>query len=308
MEFPELSRRAVLTLFSTAAAATVVGCASVSTQELVGSASRDAWQAHSVRSETDGLDIIFHVAGDGPPLLIVHGGGSNAAPYLEFADVLKSRFQVARIERRNYAVSGSRRSPITWEQEIGDVAAVVRELGGRTHLSGHSAGGLVSLQVARHRPELINKLALYEPPLLGGGGESVIAIKRSFEELIAQDRRDDALVLLYGHFVGMPEDVVRETVRQRGSAIYPLLSGAIADMEALIALDTDPQNYAGITLQTLLLVGETSAAHPLLDSSVALARVLPNVQTARLAGQGHSAQVSAPLLLAETLAPFFQRS
>src|SRR3546814_5197268 len=83
--------------------------------------------------------------------------------------MLSPHFRVVRVERRNYSVSGTRPSPITWDQEVGDVGAVIAAVGGRCHLFGHSAGALVALHVARRRPELIDKLALYEPPLLGGG-------------------------------------------------------------------------------------------------------------------------------------------
>src|SRR3546814_20753244 len=83
--------------------------------------------------------------------------------------MLAPHFRVARVERRNYGVSGTRASPISWEQEVGDVGAVVEALGGRCHLFGHSAGALVSLPVARSRPDLIHHLPPSEPPLPGCG-------------------------------------------------------------------------------------------------------------------------------------------
>ena len=45
--------------------------------------------------------------------------------------MLTSRFRVARVERRSYSISGDRKSPITWEQEVGDIAAVIGRLGGK---------------------------------------------------------------------------------------------------------------------------------------------------------------------------------
>src|SRR3546814_1821194 len=73
-------------------------------------------------------------------LVIVHGGGSNAEPYRKLGDMLSPHFRVVRVERRNYSVSGTRPSPITWDQEVGDVGAVIAAVGGRCHLFGHSAG------------------------------------------------------------------------------------------------------------------------------------------------------------------------
>lgn len=301
-----MSRRSMLAMLSTLAVTSVVSraCAQAPALQASPASPAGAWQTNTVRSQTDGLDIVYHIAGDGPPLVIVHGGASTAQPYTALGDMLTPRFRVARVERRNYTVSGNRPAPNSWEQEVGDVAAVIDRLGGRSHLFGHSAGALVSLHVARRRPELIHKLALYEPPLLGGG-QPVVAIKAHFEELMAADRRDDAIVLLYSFFVGLPEAAVRARLSQGASAVYPLLPGARADLEALITLDGDPQHYRAIALDTLLLVGEQSAEHPLRDSSAALAQILPHARTVPLPGQGHSAQVSAPQLIAEALLPFF---
>ena len=297
----EVSRRSMLGLFSLAAALPLVGCASVPRA----AESAPAWRTKSVRSQTDGLNIVYHEAGRGKPLVIVHGGGSNAEPYRKLGDMLSPHFRVVRVERRNYSVSGTRASPITWDQEVGDVGAVIAAVGGRCHLFGHSAGALVALHVARRRPELIDKLALYEPPLLGGG-PGVVAVKAKFDAFIAEGRKDEALILIYGHFVGLPEDVVRASIGSRGPDVYALLPGASADLEALTTLDTNPADWAGIKLETLFLVGEKSAAHPLRDSSAALAKVLANSRTVTLPGQGHSAQVSAPDLVAAAISPYFR--
>ena len=256
----EVSRRSMLGLFSLAAALPLVGCASVPRA----AESAPAWRTKSVRSQTDGLNIVYHEAGRGKPLVIVHGGGSNAEPYRKLGDMLSPQFRVVRVERRTYSVSGTRASPITWDQEVGDVGAVIAAVGGRCHLFGHSAGALVALHVARRRPELIDRLALYEPPLLGGG-PGVVAVKAKFDAFIAEGRKDEALILIYGHFVGLPEDVVRASIGSRGPDVYALLPGASADLEALTTLDTNPADWSGIKLETLFLVGEKSAAHPLRD-------------------------------------------
>ena len=297
----EVSRRSMLGLFSLAAALPLIGCASVPRA----AEPAPAWRTKSVRSQTDGLNIVYHEAGRGKPLVIVHGGGSNAEPYRKLGDMLTPHFRVVRVERRNYSVSGTRPSPITWDQEVGDVGAVIAAVGGRCHLFGHSAGALVALHVARRRPELVDKLALYEPPLLGGG-PGVVAIKAKFDAYIAEGRKDEALILIYGHFVGLPEDVVRASIGSRGPDVYALLPGASADLEALTTLDTNPADWAGIKLETLFLVGEKSAAHPLRDSSAALAKVIANSRTVTLPGQGHSAQVSAPDLVAAAISPYFR--
>src|SRR3546814_18422241 len=63
----EVSRRSILGLFSLAAALPLVGCASVPRA----AESAPAWRTKSVRSPTDGLNIVYHEAGRGKPLVTV---------------------------------------------------------------------------------------------------------------------------------------------------------------------------------------------------------------------------------------------
>src|SRR3546814_16711355 len=84
-----------------------------------------------------------------------------------------------------------------------------------------------------------------------GGGPGVVAVKAKFDALIAEGKKDEALILIYGHFVGLPEDVVRASIGTRGPDVYALLPSASADLEALTTLATDPADWAGTKLETL---------------------------------------------------------
>src|SRR3546814_6475037 len=87
----EVSRRSMLGLFSLAAALPLVGCASVPRA----AESAPAWRTKSVRSQTDGLNIVYHEAGRGKPLVIVHGGGSNAERSEEHTSELQSLMRIS---------------------------------------------------------------------------------------------------------------------------------------------------------------------------------------------------------------------
>lgn len=262
------------------------------------------WSTTSVASKTDGARIVYHVAGKGPPLVMVHGGSTTSAAYRTFAGYLVDRFRVALLDRRNYTVSQATGSPHTFQQEVGDVAAVIQQLGAPAFLFGHSAGALVSLHVARSEPRLLRALAVYEPPL-SGGGPQVKEVLARVDPLIASGREDEAMAFLYQHFVGLEPAVARALIAARGAQLRPLLSGSRLDLEALVTLETDPQRWRGITTSTLLLVGDKSVEHPLRDSTAQLAAVLPDSRTVTLPGQGHAAYAEAPELLAREVGAFF---
>lgn len=297
----EITRRSMVTgLAAIAAAGTTLS------SRALAKVSTDPWVTHSVASQTDGLRIVYHVAGKGPPLVVVHGGSTTAEAYKKFAGYLTDRYRVALVERRNYTISASRPSPITFQQEVGDVGAVMHALGERCFLFGHSAGALVSLYVARDRQSALRALALYEPPLSSGGPE-VVPVRTQFEQLVASGKPDEALVFLYEHFVGLSDAAARSLIATRGAVLRPLLDGSRADIEALVTLDTKPDDWTSIKLPTLLLVGDQSVEHPLRDSVAELQAVWPNAHTETLVGQGHAAYAQAPQLLASDVGGFFSK-
>jgi pimeloyl-ACP methyl ester carboxylesterase len=107
-------------------------------------------------------------AGEGAPLLLVHG---SAADHTTWAIQLKSMAAHARLitwDRR-----GADTSPLpaelpyfTVEQHADDAARLIeREVGGPVVACGSSFGGVVVLDLARRRPELVRGAVLLEPPL-----------------------------------------------------------------------------------------------------------------------------------------------
>src|SRR3546814_20068771 len=98
----EVSRRSMLGLFSLAAALPLVGCASVPRA----AESAPAWRTKSVRSQTDGLNIVYHEAGRGKPLVIVNGGGSNAEPYRNPGYIISPHSRVLPLGPRNHFDTG----------------------------------------------------------------------------------------------------------------------------------------------------------------------------------------------------------
>lgn len=112
-------------------------------------------------------------------------GASPAAIWRPIAARFQDRFRTAAINPSAYGetepVSGP--APLTVFDEAEAAAAVIRtELpactGEGAHLVGHSYGGTIALEVARHWPELISRLTLLEPApysLLKEAGETAHA-------------------------------------------------------------------------------------------------------------------------------------
>jgi pimeloyl-ACP methyl ester carboxylesterase len=100
--------------------------------------------------------------GDGPEVLLVHGGASADTTWGTLAP-LRARWALASVHRRGYPPSPS---PLDGRQDFEvDAADVLPLLASRPHVVAHSYGVLGTLIAAAQRPQDVRSLVLIEPPL-----------------------------------------------------------------------------------------------------------------------------------------------
>lgn len=105
------------------------------------------------------VEIHYEIHGDGPPLVLLHGGVDPSqtfgAPLAEMARTHK----VIAIHMRGHGHSTDSDEPWTSQLMADDVAAVLGHLGiGKARLMGYSLGAAIALQVAIRHPALVEKL------------------------------------------------------------------------------------------------------------------------------------------------------
>ena len=100
--------------------------------------------------------------GDGPEVLLVHGGASPDVTWSALAP-LRTRWTLASVHRRGYPPSPP---PLNGRQDFEvDAADVLPLLSSRPHVVAHSYGVLGALIAAARRPEDVRSLTMIEPPL-----------------------------------------------------------------------------------------------------------------------------------------------
>jgi pimeloyl-ACP methyl ester carboxylesterase len=109
-----------------------------------------------------GLPTWHEVAGDGPLVVLLHGGFSGAASWGAQAPALAAAgFRVQVPERRAHAHTPDVDGPLTYELMATDTIAYLEsEAPGKAHLVGWSDGAVVALLVALRRPDLVERLVL----------------------------------------------------------------------------------------------------------------------------------------------------
>ncbi|HSS37776.1 MAG TPA: alpha/beta hydrolase [Polyangia bacterium] len=110
----------------------------------------------------NGLRMYVEEHGSGPPLLLLHGGGSTAqSSFGAIMPVLARTHHVIAPEQQAHGHSGDRPGPLSFEQMADDTAALLAKLGvAETDVLGFSNGGIVAMQLAIRHPRLVRRLIL----------------------------------------------------------------------------------------------------------------------------------------------------
>lgn len=108
------------------------------------------------------MKLNFHVTGDGPPLIILHGLLGSLDNWVPHAQMLSARFRVFLLDLRNHG-----RSPhadeFHYEAMAADVAEFIHDQNlASANLLGHSMGGKVAMRFAQLHPELTRSLIVVD--------------------------------------------------------------------------------------------------------------------------------------------------
>jgi pimeloyl-ACP methyl ester carboxylesterase len=253
-------------------------------------------------TSADGVRIACEVSGEGPPLVLVHGAGSARWSFDAVRPHLEHRFTVIAIDRRGRGDSTDG-DGYALEREAEDVVAVVRDAGDGAMLFGHSYGGLVALEAARLLD--LPALALYEPAV-GEDLTTAETIER-WERLIDAGDRDAVIREFLREIAGYDEAAIAELA---GSPVWEarrqVVPSVTRELRAALGHRFDRAELAELETPTLLLVGTDSPAWAV-ASVDACRSAIPGAERRVLAGQGHSANMTAPQLLAAELERFMGR-
>ena len=133
-------------------------------------------------------DVTLHyeISGDGPPLVLLAGMLSDSATWLPLLPLLEPHFTLVRPDNRTTGRTTPWEAPVTVGQMADDALALMDHLGhDRFHISGHSMGGLMGLEIAGLAgPDRVRSLTILAsaPVRIPRGTavfEALLAIRRS---------------------------------------------------------------------------------------------------------------------------------
>ena len=272
----------------------------------------------------DGLSIhLLEWSRQGVPLLLVHGFGSEAHIWDDFAPVVAPYYRTLAVDLRGHGDSDhdpERR--YDYQSHVRDLQAIIAALGiDRLVLIGHSLGGRISTLFAARHPERIAGLVIVDAgPDLDARGVSRISIdvERSVDLTFASPAAfESALAHAYpGARHPVLARMARHGVRKREDGRYerkidPAYHTARGELTAAAADALEKKTakelweaLARIPCPVLVVRG---AASDVLDPDTAermVEEVLPHARLAVVPRAGHSVMTDNPEGFSEAVSSF----
>ncbi len=116
----------------------------------------------------DGLDVHYYTAGQGEPLVVIHGGGGDARTWWDNITELSKQYTVYAPDLPGYGGS----QPLDGDYFIPELSEFLDKFAAKLglenfNLVGHSLGGGIALSFALKSPHRIRKLVLVSSLCLG---------------------------------------------------------------------------------------------------------------------------------------------
>lgn len=248
----------------------------------------------------DGTRIAVECTGQGPSLLIVHGGTGDHRRWQPLLPLFATRFEVCAMDRRGHGQSEPGRN-YSLRKEFEDVEAVANTRPGPVFVLGHSIGGVFALEAA-FLTDKIAKLVLYEPPLRDGDRT---AIADRMEKMIQAGNREQALLTFLREIVMIsPAEIETMMARPSWPERVKSIDIQIREVRALGKYRFDSERISKVRIPTLLLTGSKTRSPQLKQAIDSLMRALPTRTLVVLEGEEHNAMDTIPQRFAEVVTNF----
>lgn len=258
-------------------------------------------------ADVNGVSLPYEVAGDGPPLVLIHGWAVHRGYWDDDVAALAQEYRVVRYDRRGF---GEATGKPDLTADPADLKALLDEIGvPRAHLIGHSQGANVALSFAHRYPERVHGLVLFGPDLLPGqqppSGDDLPAAADWVT--IGQTEGITALHEAIGQWaVENFGGSVDETLSARAEALLSTYSGAdLLDppQPSNLVAPAGVAELGAVAAPTLVVYGEDEISFVRAAAELAVEGI-PGARRVVIPGAGHAANWQEPDLFASAVLEF----
>ncbi|MEO8582420.1 MAG: alpha/beta hydrolase [Flavitalea sp.] len=211
--------------------------------------------------------MYYEIHGSGDPLVLIHGGGSTInTSFGKVLPLFAKSFKVIAVELQAHGRTPDRDTPLSFQQDADDVAALMHELKiTKASFFGFSNGGSTTLQIGIRHPGIVDKLIVASAIYKRNGMPAWFwdFMKTADISNMPQELKDDYLLL---------------TMDPRGLQIMH-----DRDVQRMVTFkDWDEEYIKKITAPTLVISSDADVVR--VEHAVEIFRLLPNGKLAIFPG------------------------
>ncbi|MPZ45471.1 MAG: alpha/beta fold hydrolase [Betaproteobacteria bacterium] len=247
-----------------------------------------------------------HVEGNGPPLILFHGGMGSWTHWARNIPALGSRFTVYAPDLPGCGDGPSVADDIAEDDYLAMVCEAVAEIadGAPADMAGFSFGGVIAAMVAARMPTCVQRLALLAPGGFGMAGGRKLDLRKMPEEPVSEARRQEVIRHnLMRLMLARPETADAATVEIQRTNVMRARWDTRRFSLAPHTRDALPR----IAAPVMLLYGERdNLAWPSVQARIDVCRAhKPDIRAEIVPGAGHWVQYEAAREVNRLLNDFF---
>ena len=268
-------------------------------------------------AEVNGTKLRYLIAGQGDPVLLLHGFAQTSHMWRPLIAELAKTHTVIAPDLRGFGDSTKPDGGYDKKTMARDVHALTASLGHkRVAVAGHDIGLMVAYAYAAQFPSEIERIALMDAFLPGVGDWTTVWLLRDLWHFHFYGKTPLALVdgreriyleHFWNDFAADPARSVSEADRRFYAAAYAQPGAIKAGFEVFRAFEQDAKDFAGfaktkLTMPMLVLTGEKASGEFL----IAQGRLVDDkVEGVVIKGSGHWLMDEAPDQVIPKLVAFF---
>jgi pimeloyl-ACP methyl ester carboxylesterase len=255
---------------------------------------------------TNGIQSAFTDAGEGLPLVFIHGFPLSRGAWSKQVDAFQPKFRVIAPDLRGFGESGSSMGPVFMSRYAEDIRALLMHLGtGPVILVGHSMGGYVALAFAKACPELLRGLVLVGTKA-GADAPEVAAARRATAEKVRKEGIAPVVESMAPKMLsaGNTDAGMAQSIRD---LMQPASQEGVIGALLGMAERPDAGDWVGtIRVPTLVVTGVDDILI-LPSESEALAKAIPDAHLTLIPRAGHLVAFEQPEAFNEALSDWLGR-
>jgi pimeloyl-ACP methyl ester carboxylesterase len=250
-------------------------------------------------AEVNGTKLHYLTAGQGEPVLLLHGYAQTSHMWRPLIPELAKTHTVIAPDLRGFGQSAKPEGGYGKKSLAQDVHALMGSLGHKRYgVAGHDIGLMVAYALAAQYPAEVTRIALMDAFLPGVGDWTTVWLLRDLWHFHFYGKTPLALVEgreriysehFWNDFAADPTKSVSEADRQVYAAAYAQPGGMRAGFEVFRAFEQDAKDFAALAktklkMPMLVLTGEKASGEFLIAQGRLVA---DNVEGVVIKGSGH---------------------